>query len=205
MFFNETKKTRFSLILLLFAAGVFIADSCYADITNKSGYRGESNRESLNIAPENRTVENLFVEENEEVSLATTLLLDFAVPGGGHFYRGDYVMGGVFLTLKIAGGFMAYYFVKNWKDAEESYYESKSAGVTSDELAYKRRLYDRSAQYVTFAAAMNLLVYGVSALINYNGVTEINERAFPVLNISLSGGNNHTDEFYINCGVNVRI
>jgi hypothetical protein len=202
MFFYETKMFRYFLILTLCAGGIFRSGRCYADVPVKTGFRAE---EGFSIASENKTVDNLFVEKKEEVSLATTLLLDFTLPGGGHFYRGDFIMGTAFLTLKIAGGFMAYYFVKNWKESEENYNQSKSAGISADELENERRRYDRSAQYVTFTAALNLLVYGVSALINYNSVMKTNERAFPAINISLSGENEHLDEFIFYCEVSTRM
>ncbi len=197
MVFYETKIFRYSLIVILCVAGIFRPGRCDAGVSEQAG--------PVIIASEKRTVENLFVEKKEEVSLTTTLLLDFTLPGGGHFYRGDYLTGSAFLALKITGGLMTWYFVTNWKEAEESYNNSKSAGVSADELENERRRYDKSAQYVTFTVALNILVYGVSALINYNSVTKTNERAFPALNISLSGGNEYSDEYILNFGVRMRI
>lgn len=205
MFFCETKIFRYSLIIILCAAVCSFSDRCYGDIPLKTGSRAKENGGSFSASFESNKVENIFIEKKEEVSLAATLFLDFTLPGGGHFYRGDYVMGGAFLALKIGSGFMAWYFIRNWKEAEESYNESKSAGISTEERESEKRRYDRTAQYVTFTAALNILVYGVSALINYNSVMKTNETAYPILNISLSEGNKYTDEFVLNCGVYMRL
>ncbi len=205
MFLFETKLLNYSLILILSAGAVFGPRRCHAAGSEREHSRINHESGIFSIAGEKSPVENLSVEKKEEVSLATTLLLDFTLPGGGHFYRDDYFMGTSFLVLKIAGVYMTYYFVKNWKEAEDSYEDSRRAGLTADEIENERHRYDRSAQYVTFSAAFNFLVYGISALINYNSVRKINEKAFPSLNVFLSSARKPYEGLILNCGVRLRI
>ncbi len=205
MFLFETKLFNYSLILILSVGTVFGPRRCHGADSGRDYFRTEHESRVFSIAGEKSSIENLSVEKKEEVSLATTLLLDFTLPGGGHFYRDDYVMGTSFLVLKITGAYMTYYFVKNWKEAEDSYENSRRAGLSADEMRNERQRYDRSAQYVTFSAAFNFLVFGISALINYNSVSTINERAFPSLNVFLSSARKPYEGFILNCGVRMRL
>ncbi len=136
-----------------------------------------------------------------EKSLATALLLDLAVPGGGHFYTGDTYTGVTFAALKVVGAYMIYYCYADWKYRRSLYRASRRANENIDpghrlefedpEGGYMtvddyRRGYDRAAQRFTFSILANAALYVVSAAFVWYRVTEINENAVPTFELQHS-------------------
>ncbi|MCP4136041.1 MAG: hypothetical protein GY754_34040 [bacterium] len=122
-------------------------------------------------------------------SLFTTLALDI-LPGGGHFYRGDYPYGIGFALLKAGGGMAIYFCYNNFSNARDTYNNDRSLG--------NERSYDSAAQGIVFAVIANVIIYTASAIINYNDVTRINERAIPSFQVAYSVSHeNHENRYSI--------
>ncbi|PKL39710.1 MAG: hypothetical protein CVV44_05675 [Spirochaetae bacterium HGW-Spirochaetae-1] len=152
-------------------------------------------------AGSNHTVDVQEPVKKSQISMPLLLGLDLLVPGGGHFYRGSYIMGGTFLTLKVAGAWSIYYFYKDWQYIRSLYFSAKKANAEIDpdhELLFKdprggyktvkefKRDYDSAAQNMTFTVVANVVVYGVSLAINYMYGTEYNEDRTPLFSFYYS-------------------
>lgn len=139
--------------------------------------------------------------KKSQISMPLLLGLDLLVPGGGHFYRGSYIMGGTFLTLKVAGAWSIYYFYKDWQYVRSLYISAKKANAEIDpdhELLFEdprggfktvrefKREYDSAAQNITFTVVATAVVYGVSLAINYIYGTEYNEDRTPLFSFYYS-------------------
>ncbi|HPA74004.1 MAG TPA: hypothetical protein PKY31_17155, partial [Spirochaetota bacterium] len=68
----------------------------------------------------------------ERVSMPAVLLLDLAVPGGGHFYMGNEYTGYTFLALKILGAYSVYYCYHDWKYRRSLYRAARRANAEID-------------------------------------------------------------------------
>ena len=135
------------------------------------------------------------------VSMTEALLLDTVVPGGGHFYTGNYNTGYVFIALKLFGGYLIYYTYRDWKYRGSLYRAAREANDNFDpdhELEFKdpgggyssveeyRRDYDRAAQRISFSVIANVAVYAVSLMMTYQAVKKINTEALPTFEIHYS-------------------
>jgi len=136
-----------------------------------------------------------------EKSLATALLLDLAVPGGGHFYTGDTYTGVTFAALKAVGAYMIYYCYADWKYRRSLYRASRRANENIDpghRLEFEdpaggymtvddyKRGSDRAAQRFTFSILANAALYVVSAAFVWFRVAEINENEIPTFEMQYS-------------------
>ena len=135
-------------------------------------------------------VENIEIHRTAGISMTATLALDVALPGGGHFYRGDYLNGFIFFSLKAAGAYSVYYFTGRKETALSDYRSARRSGGVEGSPEKERLRYDRAAQLVTFSFIGNLMIYFISASINYNRVMKMNENSYPSFDIysSMSGG-----------------
>lgn len=146
-------------------------------------------------------IENLTPRAGEEVSLFMALTLDVTVPGGGHFYTGDYYWGITFCALKLLSVYSVYYFYNEWQFRRSLYNASKRADEEMDpshELEFEdpdggyktveefRREYDAAAQRITFAIVATLAVYTTSAILVYFNVKRINEKKVPTFPLQVN-------------------
>ena len=146
-------------------------------------------------------IDNLVPEAKKGVSLFNAITLDIVIPGGGHFYTGNYYQGLTFAALKLIGAYSIYYYYQEWQYARSLYYSSRSANESIDpyhELefhdpdgGYKtveeyRREYDKAVQRITFAVIANAAVYIASIIFVYYDVKEINEGAVPTFDLQFS-------------------
>lgn len=146
-------------------------------------------------------IDNLIPSETGKVSMIKVLTLDFFVPGGGHFYRGDYYFGIAFLLFKFAGAYSIYYFYKEWKYARSLYLSAKKSNELIDpdhELyfadpdgGYKtvegfKQKYDSTVQLITLTVLANIVIYTASIIINYNYINEMNEKSYPTFELQYS-------------------
>lgn len=150
---------------------------------------------------EKKEIDNLVPETKKRVSLCSAITLDIVVPGGGHFYTGNYYQGLTFAALKLLGAYSIYYFYQEWQYSRSLYYSSRSANENLDpdhELefhdpdgGYKtveeyRREYDKAVQRITFAVIANAAVYIASVIFVFYDVREINEGAVPTFDLQFS-------------------
>lgn len=168
--------------------------------------RGEDHRESRVITERTQTKEaspgaTFEVRRDREVSMANALLLDLAVPGGGHFYTGATGAGVTFATLKVIGAFAVYYCYRDWKYRRSLY---RAARRANDEIDPAHRIefedpdggymsaddyekeYDRAAQRITFAVLANAVLYSASLLSVWHRVNGLNENAIPTFDFQYS-------------------
>jgi len=146
-------------------------------------------------------IEDLNPSAGEEVSLFMALTLDVTVPGGGHFYTGDYYWGITFCALKLLGVYSVYYFYQEWQFRRSLYNSSKRANEEMDpshDLEFEdpegghktveefRREYDAAAQRITFAILATLAVYTTSAILVYFKVKRINEKVIPTFPLQVN-------------------
>ncbi len=135
------------------------------------------------------------------MSLPLLLGLDLLVPGGGHFYRGSYWLGGGFVVLKAAGAYSIYHFYQKWDYRRSLYVAAKKANENLDpehQLLFLtpdgnyrsvndlKHSYDRAAQQITFAVVANVLLYSASLIINYVYYQRSAGDALPTFNVSFS-------------------
>jgi hypothetical protein len=148
-----------------------------------------------------KEIDNLIPEGKEKVSLGSAITLDILIPGGGHFYTGNYYQGMTFIALKLLGAYSIYYFYQDWKYNRSLYYASRRANESIDpyhELEFKdpdggyktveeyRREYDEAVQRITFAIIATAAIYITSVIFVYLDVREINERAVPTFDLQYS-------------------
>jgi len=137
----------------------------------------------------------------ERVSMPAVLLLDLAVPGGGHFYMGNEYTGYTFLALKILGAYSVYYCYHDWKYRRSLYRAARRANAEIDPdhaLEFEdphggyntveeyRRDYDRAAQRITFSVIANVAVYAASLVMTYQAVKKNNDDALPTFELQYS-------------------
>ncbi len=152
-------------------------------------------------AEKKKEIDNLVPEAKKSVSLFKAITLDIAIPGGGHFYTGNYYQGLTFTALKLIGAYSIYYFYQEWKYSRSLYYSSRMANENLDpyhELEFRdpdggyktveeyRREYDKAVQRITFAVIANAAIYITSVIFVYYDVREINERAVPTFDLQYS-------------------
>ena len=143
-------------------------------------------------------VDDLIPSRGSGFSMMNTILLDVALPGGGHYYRGDYYNGILFMTLKLAGIYSIYYFAKEWEEAGDDYDAAKKSNLPTDTLTDYERKYDRSAQYLFFAVFSSVLFYSLSIFINYKSVKKMNSVTYPAFEFSYSKRmNQNNDNIFI--------
>jgi hypothetical protein len=148
-----------------------------------------------------KEIDNLIPEGKERISLGTAITLDIVIPGGGHFYTGNYYQGLTFIALKLLGAYSIYYFYQDWRYSRSLYYASRRANESIDpyhELEFQdpdggyktveeyRREYDKAVQRITFAIIATATIYITSVIFVYFDVKEINERAVPTFDLQYS-------------------
>ena len=120
-------------------------------------------------------------------SYLKVLSIDLLVPGGGHFYLGNYYSGAVFAGLKVISVFSFYYFYNDLEKKRDDYHslqKDPSAGYSQIE---KYRLeYERAHQHVAFAVIGTAAAYISSLIFNYSDIKIINERAIPAFDFGFS-------------------
>ena len=102
--------------------------------------------------------------------------------------------GAGFAGAKIGAGFAAWYYFNEWDYNRSLYNAARKGNRTLDpnhELKFRlpdgtyrtvnqlKRDSDASAQNVTITMAVNLTIYAVSLLVNYQAVSEFNEESAP--------------------------
>ena len=137
----------------------------------------------------------------EEISMPALLMLDLAVPGGGHFYLGNEYAGYSFLALKVLGAYSIYYCYRDWQYRRSLYRAARRANAQIDPdhaLEFEdpnggyntveefRRDYDRAAQRITFSVLANVAVYAVSLMMTYQAVKKINTESLPTFELQYS-------------------
>ncbi len=168
-----------------------------------------------------KEIDNLIPEGKERVSLVSAITLDIVIPGGGHFYTGNYYQGLTFMALKLLGAYSIYYFYQDWRYSRSLYYASRRANESIDpyhELEFQdpdggyktveeyRREYDKAVQRITFAVIATAAIYITSVIFVYFDVKEINERAVPTFDLQYSCDEiNGTIEGIISISYTVRI
>ncbi len=146
-------------------------------------------------------VDDLIPEQRDSLSLPLLLGLDLLVPGGGHFYRGSYWVGGGFVLFKALGAWSIYHFYRKWDYNRSLYNAAKKANENIDpdhQLLFLtpggdyrsvkdlKHSYDSAAQKITFAVVANVLLYSASLIINYAAYRRDSEESFPTFTISLA-------------------
>jgi len=166
-----------------------ISDSMNNRDDNSTGKTGSS----VDNETEEPELENIRPVSTRGKSLATALVLDVVLPGGGHFYRGDYYSGTAFLLLKAAGAWSIYFYYRDWEYRASLYHAAVKADAKDpyhdlyfidEEGNYKsvldyRHDYDRAAQMITFAVIANIAVYTASLITNYFLMRKERERSIP--------------------------
>ena len=143
-------------------------------------------------------VDDLIPQRGSGFSMMNTIILDVVLPGGGHYYRGDYYNGVLFMTLKLAGIYSIYHFSKEWEEAGDDYDAAKNSNLPADTLTDYERKYDRSAQYLFFAVFSSVLFYSLSIFINYKSVKKMNSVTYPAFEFSYSKRmNQNKDNIFI--------
>lgn len=122
-------------------------------------------------------------------SMVKTLCLDLAVPGGGFFYRQEWLWGAGFAAARVAAGLTAWYCFHECNYYRSLYRSSSRANGIIDpghELLFRmpdgtyrtvrqmKRDYDSAVQRVTITMAVNVAILAASLLLNYQHVSEIN-------------------------------
>lgn len=157
-----------------------------------------------------------FVQTQEKVHLHTALLYDL-LPGGGHFYTGNYEHAAVFAMLKISGVYAMYHYYHYWQYRGSLYRSAKKANEAIDpnhhllfkdpEGGYKTvgefgYAHDRAAHYFTLSIIANAAVYFVSWLVTYYHVEKINDARQPTYagyNARLFFGADARGSFFAGC------
>jgi hypothetical protein len=157
---------------------------------------------------------NLTPQNSPEVNTAGVILFDLIVPGGGHFYRGDYFNGILFASLKVPAYYSLYYFYKEMEYRESLYLSAKSAANSLDphkpiyfkdpDGGYKtagefKQSYERASQNLVFSAAANVLICAASIIVNINALDMLNESAIPSFYYSSGFADEQTDHKIIFC------
>ncbi len=185
----ETCRGILSLILCTAFLFVLTAES-RSEANNRVDNKFKNKRIGSNaeIKPdrEESEIDNFTVKNGGEISVLKTVAVDLLVPGGGHFYRGDYAWGFSFMLMKIGGFYSVYYLYGQWKDRESHYNSAKSSSLLSGDAEHYKREYDRAAQYVTFAVVGNIIIYTASIIMNLNSVKKNNENAYPTFDLGYS-------------------
>lgn len=168
----------------------------------KKASGGERKKEERKNSDGNRgEVRDLVPAVREEISLPAVLMLDLAVPGGGHFYLGNDYAGYSFLALKVLGAYSVYYCYRDWQYRRSLYRAARRANAQIDPdhaLEFEdpnggyntveefRRDYDRAAQRITFSVLANVAVYAVSLMMTYQAVKKINTESLPTFELQYS-------------------
>ncbi len=142
-------------------------------------------------------VMNLVPGRVQRESMVKTLCLDLAVPGGGFFYRQEWLLGAGFAAARVAAGLTAWYFFHECDYYRSLYRSSSRANSIIDpgnELLFRmpdgtyrtvrrmKRDYDSSVQRVTITMAVNVVILAASLLLNYQAVSETNADNSPSFN-----------------------
>lgn len=120
-------------------------------------------------------------------SCLKVLSIDLLIPGGGHFYLGNYYSGALFAGLKITGAFALYYFYNDLEKKRDEYHsiqDDSSAG--KNQIEGQRREYESAHENVMFAAIGTAAVYLSSLIFNYADLKIFNERSIPAFEYKYS-------------------
>ena len=170
--------------------------------TGKKAPGGERKKEERKNGDGPRgEVRDLVPAVREDVSMPAVLLLDLAVPGGGHFYLGNEYAGYSFLALKVLGAYSIFYCYRDWQYRRSLYRAARRANGQIDPdhaLEFEdpnggyntveefRRDYDRAAQRITFSVLANVAVYAVSLMMTCQAVKKINTESLPTFELQYS-------------------
>lgn len=120
-------------------------------------------------------------------SYLKVLTIDMLVPGGGHFYLGNYYTGAAFAGLKIAGALSLYYFYNDLENKRDEYHSiQRDTAADADNIEGYRREYERAHQHFAFAIIGTAAAYISSLFFNYSDIKDINERAVPTFDLRFS-------------------
>jgi hypothetical protein len=122
-------------------------------------------------AQENSIIEKTPIH-GKEISTFTAMSFDI-LPGGGHFYLGNYISGSIFAVLKTGGIMSGYFFYQSWQKKK-----GRENGTTG-----RKKDSDRAAQRFTFSVFGATAAYGISWYKVYTDCSDINYRAQPVFEI----------------------
>jgi hypothetical protein len=129
----------------------------------------------------------------EKVSTTRAMIFDL-VPGGGHFYLGNYGSGAFFGIMKTGSYASILYFYSQWQDSKTKYRRA------SDDQANKYKLRsDRAAQRMTFSVIGSVVIQAASWIKVWSDCSDINSESFPVFDIGFrDDAALRTQQFY--CG-----
>ncbi|HEY1405696.1 MAG TPA: hypothetical protein VF857_03720 [Spirochaetota bacterium] len=138
-------------------------------------------------------------QKENGVSTGKALMCDL-LPGGGHFYLGDYWRGTIFATGKLGGYGALYYFYGLYQERKQNYNRAvrtrNSLGVSSSTPikgpdgrtrstnGYKKD-YDRSVQWMTFSVVGNVAIQTISMIMVYGRCQEINRETIPSFDVAI--------------------
>jgi len=183
------------------------------------GSRGTAETKVPRVRENNSAaIDNLVPSVQSGVNEWEVMVLDI-LPGGGHFYRGDYFWGVTFGILKCAGIYSVYYFYRDWEYRRSLYGAAKKADREIDPdhyLFFKsgggykttsrlQRDYDSAMQMLTLSVAVNAFIYTASMLINHNRIAEYNKRTIPTFDIYSSSVMGQSEEKILSIRFNYRI
>ncbi len=136
-------------------------------------------------------------------SYLKVMSIDLLVPGGGHFYLGNYYSGAAFAGLKLAGIFSLYYFYNELGEKRDGYHSAQADPSAGDnQIERHKREYERAHQHTAFAVIGTAAVYISSLIFNYSDISLFNDRAIPAFDTGCSG---RVGEREIFLGFNLRI
>ena len=128
------------------------------------------------------------------------LSIDLLVPGGGHFYLGNYYSGALFAGLKIIGVLSLYYYYNDLEKKRDNYNsirQDPSAGT--DKIEGDKLEYERAHQHVAFAVIGTAAAYLSSLIFNYTDLKIFNEKSIPAFDYKYSldrGSSGGDQEFF---------
>ena len=207
---GNIKLCCFVLAAVFSAGSLFPLDAADA-VSVEPAARSDKKREAV--------VTDMTPQKRPGVSMPFALALDTVVPGGGHFYIGEYVWGAGFAAAKIGGACTFYYFYKEWVYKRSLYQAASKANDALDPthyLSFKapdgsykavweyKRDYDRAAEKMAFAAIGNAAVYVFSWAMTYYHVDKINERTIPAFEVGLALGRDGMPEAAVYTGLTLR-
>jgi hypothetical protein len=129
-------------------------------------------------SPESPVAEKI-PRAKEKVSVTTAMVLDI-VPGGGHFYLGNYGYGVTFGLLKVGAAASTWYFYSDWQKSKTRYRRA------SDDQSGKYKLRsDRAAQRMTFSVIGSVVIQASSWFKVYSDCQDLNADSYPVFDLGL--------------------
>jgi len=128
-------------------------------------------------------VGDMIPRTKEKVSVSTAMILD-VLPGGGHFYLGNYGYGATFGLLKVGAAASTWYFYSQWQDSK-----SKYRRAPADQAGSYKLQSDRAAQRMTFSIIGSVVVQAASWLKVYSDCQDRNADSYPVFDLGFRDDN----------------